>query len=117
MSKLMRNWMTLGLVMGALGLAACGNTVGDPCTVPKDCGGGTSICINRDETPGGYCSTQCVLNDPDSCPNGSVCVREGAGGDFNACFLRCNDPGDCRSGYACRTHRDSTVTVCVAQDD
>lgn len=112
-----RIFLTMSVLVGAFVLAGCGSTVGDPCTVPGDCGGGTSICINRDETPGGYCSTQCVLNESGSCPSGSVCVREGAGGNIHACFLRCNDAGDCRSGYACRTHRDSTVTVCVARDD
>jgi hypothetical protein len=110
-----RHWMVLGCVLGAMGLAACGNTVGDPCTTADDCGGG--LCINRgDETPGGYCSRQCVLNDPESCPSGSICVREGAGGNINACFLRCNDVGDCRRGYSCRTWKDSAATVCVAKD-
>ncbi len=109
-----RPLLALCWLAGALALIGCGATVGDPCTVPDDCNG--QLCVTRAETPGGYCSQQCVLGDDGSCPSGSTCVREGAGGEIHACFLRCNDAGDCRSGYACRTHKDSGFTVCVGPD-
>ena len=102
------------VLLGAQVLLGCGATVGDPCTVPDDCNG--QLCITRGETPGGYCSQQCVAGNDDSCPSGSTCVRGAAGDDLHACFLRCNDVSDCRNGYACRTHRDSAFTVCVGPD-
>ncbi len=98
--------LTCGL---ALGLCACGPTVGDACTTGSDCAG--QICINQDFTPGGYCSLTCKPGGTD-CPTGSTCVLNALGKGANACFRLCNVPGDCRAGYACRSTQDSPL-ICV----
>jgi hypothetical protein len=87
-------------------LAACGPTIGDPCTTAQDCLGRT--CLNGNGIPGGYCSLSCVLNDANSCPTGSKCVKDGIAKDVHGCYRRCFSTRDCRAGYDC-----SSEGVCV----
>ena len=55
-----------------LGLAACGEEIGDSCNLSTDCSStGTRICdIN---SPGGYCTV--IGCDVGTCPEEAVCVR------------------------------------------
>lgn len=92
-------------------LAACGPTVGDPCTTTQECGGQT--CLNRDFTPGGYCAMGCDLADQNTCPAGTICVREVLGRNLPGCMKTCRDGRDCRDGYVCKTEKDSPSTICV----
>ncbi len=109
-------WNVLGAVVLALGLVGCGATVGDACTTDGDCGD-TGICINRDYTPGGYCSQACVPGKDDTCPSGSTCVSEGASNDVSACFRRCSSAADCRQGYLCiGDFKGNPAAVCVAEN-
>ncbi len=109
----MRTNAALALIASSL-LAACGATVGDPCTTASECSG--QLCINETYTPGGYCSRQCTLGDDRSCPTGSLCVRDGLRRDVPACFRLCNDATSCRAGYACRFVNDSPRQVCIGTD-
>jgi len=95
----------------ALLACACGPTVGDPCTTPNECGG--QVCINQEWTPGGYCSRQCTLADERSCPGGTACIADGLAKDNPACFRQCRNQSDCRTGYVCRTVKDSVQSVCI----
>ncbi|MBK7858191.1 MAG: hypothetical protein IPJ65_06120 [Archangiaceae bacterium] len=89
---------------------ACGPTVGDPCTTDRDCLGRT--CLN-DGLPGGYCTLSCSMSDPNTCPAGSVCIRDAIRNGVNGCFRSCASTRDCRSGYSCEKVRGSSSTVCV----
>lgn len=109
-----RWWQTAALILVAAAFSACGTTIGDPCTVPDDCGG--QICLNQKGTPGGYCSKTCSVTDPDSCPSGSVCIPDGAGDTLPACFLECGSHSDCRPGYQCNRVADSLATVCIGPE-
>lgn len=100
-------------VLAGLALAGCGATVGDACTTQRECGAG--LCLNRDFTPGGYCSTACVLGGTD-CPAGSVCVDDAVGRNAPACLRSCRSASDCREGYVCRTERGSPTPVCVGPE-
>lgn len=111
----MRRFTTLlAFAFAAFGLLGCGATIGDPCTTPNECG--DKLCLNKDFTPGGYCSQQCVVGDSNTCPAGSTCIKDGAGAGINACFLQCDRDQDCRTGYACRRIKDQQFTVCVAPE-
>jgi hypothetical protein len=102
--------MRLLLLAGfALAVSACGPTVGDACTTGSDCAG--QVCINQSYAPGGYCSLLCTLDGTD-CPTGTICVRNALGQGTSACFRLCNVPGDCRTGYTCRSTQDSPL-ICV----
>jgi hypothetical protein len=92
-------------------LAACGPTIGDPCTTAQDCLGRT--CLNRPGFAGGYCSVSCMLADPNGCPTGSVCIRDGISPGTHGCFRACNTTIDCRSTYVCSKVHGSDVAVCV----
>ncbi|MBL8919660.1 MAG: hypothetical protein JNJ54_12405 [Myxococcaceae bacterium] len=100
-------------LVGLLGLAGCGATIGDACTTAKDCGSG--LCLNRDFTPGGYCALGCVLGGA-ACPAGSVCVDDAVGRDSPGCLRSCRSSLDCREGYICRTERSSPTPVCVGPE-
>ena len=90
----------------------CGATIGDPCTTNAECGAGV-LCVNRDYSPGGYCTISCKVEDPNtSCPTGSTCVRDALSKNAPACFRMCNRQTDCRNGYACRSVNGS-VNICV----
>lgn len=90
-------------------LAACGPTIGDACTTTTDCGG--ALCLNLAYTPGGYCSRSCA-SDTD-CPNGSVCVPDGASRGSSACFRSCSSASACRNGYSCGPAKNTGHQVCV----
>src|SRR5689334_14518554 len=97
---------SMGRMRGKLGLAmlgwlltasACGPTMGDPCTSPKDCA--NQLCLNRTQLPGGYCSKSCTVTETNSCPAGSTCYANGADTNVPSCFLTCTKNEDCRTGY------------------
>lgn len=61
-------------------LAACGDEIGDECSLSSDCSqAGDRFCDNTQ--PGGYCTV--VGCDYDTCPEESVCVRFFTGGFAN----------------------------------
>lgn len=92
-------------------LVACGPTVGDPCTTASDCLG--KVCLNGGGVPGGYCSVSCTLGDANSCPTGSVCIRDGVSGGTHGCFRTCASTKECRPTYLCDKVRGSGQSVCV----
>ena len=62
----------LCIIVFALGLAACGNDIGDSCSFGSDCSpNGDRICDTQ--SPGGYCTV--FGCDVDTCPDSSLCVR------------------------------------------
>lgn len=91
----------------ALGLGACapGNAAGGECSASGACSGG--VCLQSQDFPGGYCTRACQVNDPSSCPSGSVCIDDPSGAPADAgvnavCYQTCTTNSDCtRSGYAC----------------
>jgi hypothetical protein len=91
-------------------LAACGPTIGDACTVDKDCANGT--CVNRDYTPGGYCSLTCSTA-IDACPVGTQCVANAITRNGAGCMRTCKADKDCRTGYVCLVQQGSALKVCV----
>jgi hypothetical protein len=113
----MKRWIALGAL--ALALAGCGKQIGDECESATECISTDTdrICLTQsgEGFPNGYCSQfNCS---PDSCPEEAACVayRRTLGGGECAdqanrsrlertyCMLRCNNDGDCRSGYKCMT--------------
>jgi hypothetical protein len=59
-------------VLFLLGAAACGDEIGDECTLSTDCSSqGDRICDTN--SPGGYCTI--IGCDVDTCPDEAVCVR------------------------------------------
>lgn len=98
-----------GLAAGLLGTLGCGATIGDACTTAADCG--NTLCINREYTPGGYCSRQCTTST--DCPAGTACIPNGAATGVNACFRLCTAAQDCRRGYDCLSSPGSGAKVCV----
>ncbi|WNG34675.1 hypothetical protein F0U61_14245 [Archangium violaceum] len=108
------SWNVLGMVVLGLGLVGCGSTVGDACTTDGECGD-KGICINRDVTPGGYCSQACVPGKDDTCPTGSTCVSKGATDDVSACFLKCSSADDCRAGYRCVGVKGNPNAICIVE--
>lgn len=103
--------LALGL---SLAVTSCAPVAGDACTTQKDCG--EQVCLNVTYTPDGYCTQQCSLTPSDSCPAGSVCVRDAISKDLNGCLRTCETAKDCRSGYECRKARESSETVCVGRE-
>lgn len=91
--------------------AGCGATIGDACTTSRDCGSGQ--CLNRDFTPGGYCSVGCSDR---GCPAGSVCVEDAIGRDVSGCLRSCRSNAECREGYLCKTEKNSSTPVCVGPE-
>ncbi len=114
-----------------LATAACGDEIGDECSLSSDCSTqGDRICDIT--SPGGYCT---VLGcDFDTCPEESVCVRFYSVADTDStcdpraqtsgctadelctlggtcvprtaeirfCMRTCGSNGDCRDNYECR---------------
>lgn len=96
--------------ISTLSALACGPVIGDPCTTGTDCGSG--VCVNRDFSPGGYCSRTCDLTAPD-CPAGTICIRDALGRGQPGCMRTCITAPECRQGYVCRPEKDSQQAVCV----
>jgi serine protease len=103
------------LFAAALSLFGCGYTVGDSCTTSSECG--NQLCLNQENTPGGYCSLLCPDN---KCPNGSSCIPSsaapttGEGFRQSACFHNCRTSNDCRPGYQCAlSSTGSSQSVCI----
>jgi hypothetical protein len=97
------------LLVGAV-TAACGDEIGDECTLSSDCSNrGDRICdIN---SPGGYCTI--IGCDYDTCPEESVCVRFFSIAETNrACDPRTEDiedgSNDCTADEIC-TLRETCV--------
>ncbi len=101
------------VILAALVFAGCGPTIGDACTTERDCGAG--LCLNRDFTPGGTCSLPCSVGGA-ACPAGSVCVDGAIGRDSPGCLRSCRSVMDCRSGYVCKTERNSSTPICVGPE-
>ena len=60
------------VLLVALATGACGQEIGDECTLSTDCSsGGDRFCDTS--SPGGYCTI--IGCDVNSCPEESVCVR------------------------------------------
>ncbi|MEZ4324524.1 MAG: hypothetical protein R3B40_04845 [Polyangiales bacterium] len=89
----------VGMVAG-LWLAGCSPEIGDKCSISTDCSfNGDRICDTAQ--PGGYCTVQGC--DPDSCPNGAVCVEwrfEPSRTTATYCMERCRSSCG-RRGYEC----------------
>jgi hypothetical protein len=102
---------TLFFFLAALALAACGPTVGDPCTTQNECGG--QVCSNADFAPGGYCTRQCTLGDDRTCPGGTICIRDFVAKGLHGCGRICKVKEECRVGYECRVVRESPLAICV----
>ena len=118
-------------ILPLLATAACGDKIGDSCSLSSDCSTqGDRICDISSN--GGYCT---ILGcDWDTCPDESVCVRFFSVADTNKtcdpratttgcsadelctlsgtcvprtaevryCMKTCGSGGDCRDGYECR---------------
>ncbi len=107
----MRTSLAIAAVLALL-ITGCGPTIGDACTTNTDCGPGV-LCLNKDFSPGGYCTIGCKVDDPSSvCPTGSTCVRDALQKSSAACFRTCGRLTDCRNGYACRSVNGSGL-ICV----
>lgn len=81
-------------------MGGCARKIGDKCSISTDCSvNGDRICDTAQ--PGGYCTVQGC--DPDSCPDGAVCVEwrfEPSRTTSTYCMERCR--GGCsRGGYEC----------------
>ena len=119
------------LLLAALVISGCGNSIGDSCSQSTDCStDGDRICDSA--SPGGYCTQEGC--DFGTCPEEAVCVRfypvtqltmasctpgeEGTcsldeicviGGycaprstERRFCMKKCGGAGDCRGEYECR---------------
>lgn len=126
----MRSVLQLLVVAVALGLGACGNSIGDGCGSSSDCSQqGDRICDQS--SPGGYCTV--IGCDVGTCPDEAVCVSFfpvtqltevctpatvetdcasdevcSAGKcahrttEQRYCMKKCGDAPDCRDDYECR---------------
>jgi hypothetical protein len=110
--------------------AACGNKIGDSCTISTDCATeGGRICDPAPSSPDGYCTIpNCDIG---TCPSESTCVQfysvinldthcttaddctidqictvggfcAARDSELRFCMLNCSSQGDCRDGYECR---------------
>lgn len=108
MRKLAVGFGVCCLALVALG---CAPKIGDDCTSSTDCSiNGDRLCDTTQ--PGGYCT---VFNcEPDTCPEEAQCVafdmqidpacydpQHWGRFERTFCMLRCDNNGDCRSGYLC----------------
>jgi hypothetical protein len=68
----MRSLQPILAVVALLSMAACGDSIGDPCSLSSECSSqGDRFCdVN---SPGGYCTV--FGCDHDTCPGEAVCVR------------------------------------------
>ncbi|AKV00946.1 hypothetical protein AKJ09_07609 [Labilithrix luteola] len=101
-------------------LWGCTPQIGDKCVLSTDCSSsGDRICDTSQ--PGGYCTTPSNCR-PNLCPDKAACVlfagsvpgcfvddRDGPAGARTGrafCMARCENDGDCRSGYVCASPTD-----------
>lgn len=109
------NWLACLTLLAAIG---CGKDIGDSCRSVNECitTDTDRMCLTQDGEgfPGGYC-TKFNCGGQNVCPEEAVCVAYrytlGGGGcdtddalsrlQRNYCMLRCEEDGDCRSGYKC----------------
>ena len=90
---------------GGSGSSSSGTPTGGSCGNASACQGGT--CAVSPDFPAGYCTKGCSLNDPTSCPGGSVCIDDASGAPADSgitaiCYQTCQSSADCgRAGYAC----------------
>lgn len=85
---------------------------GDACADDAECK--SELCISGiSKFPDGYCSAFCSL-EKQGCPEGSHCMPIWSDiGDQGLCMKKCNDVGDCRTGYGCvSSSKMPGVTVC-----
>jgi hypothetical protein len=101
MPPAMRPALLVLVTVFAAGAAACGDEIGDECSISSDCSSsGDRICDTS--SPGGYCT---VLGcDHDTCPSEATCVRFFAGAVSNlACDPATEDleTDDCTADELC----------------
>lgn len=88
--------------------------VGAACDEASDClayrGLATPTCLERTRDgatfAGGYCTMRCLRSD--ECPDGTACWRSSTLLD-SYCLAVCDDPRECRLGYACRVPPTGTI--------
>jgi hypothetical protein len=125
--------MTLLIRILALALlvsfTACKPEIGDDCELSTDCAAsGDRLCDTTQ--PAGYCT---IFNcEPDTCPEESICVAfqstpssidscsdpQGTSRFIRSfCMRRCDENGDCRSGYRCydMNRRDNPYNAVVME--
>lgn len=125
MSRLVQT--ALALAFGLAGLTGCTPSIGDKCVLSTDCSlRGDRTCDTSQ--PGGYCTIRdCRGN---TCPDDGACVLyeptvPGCGFDDQApsrvgrgyCMARCENDGDCRSGYVCADPKAAPWFAVVLDDD
>ena len=93
--------------------AGCSPEIGDSCESSVDCSvNGERICDRAQ--PGGYCTVQgCEM---DTCPDEAVCVEFRSEPERLAsswCMATCEENGDCRDGYECRTADRILDSTCM----
>jgi len=93
------------VLVAACSSSSSASSTGSGCATSTDCSGG--LCVVSADFVGGYCTKGCTLNDPSSCPQGSVCIDDASGVPADAgitavCYQSCSTSADCgRAGYAC----------------
>ena len=87
-------------------LAGCAPAIGDSCESSVDCSGnGDRICDTAQ--PRGYCTVSGC--EPDTCPDGALCVEWRGTPDRTAvrfCMKKCGSDSGCRDGYSCMGTED-----------
>jgi hypothetical protein len=86
------------------------HVVGELCASDADCGGAPGTCSTALTSPGdGYCSQKCAV-DAD-CGEGGLCIS-GVNGitlSIGDCYRSCTPPGDCRTGFSCKSLSGSST--------
>lgn len=98
------------VAMTALGATACAPEIGDDCNHSSDCSvNGDRFCDTAQ--PGGYCTV--IGCDPDTCPDGALCVEwrfEPSRTAATWCMKSCGSNKSCRGGrYACVHEGDEVL--------
>lgn len=92
-----RAWLLTAVLVAAVGLGACGTTVGMSCVTGNQCGAGLS-CF--DGPPGGICSRGCTeAGSTRECPDGARCTPFGH--SLLLCSTGCDTDAQCRINYRC----------------
>lgn len=102
---------TLVLLLAVVGCQA--NTVGNSCTVDRDCDRGQTCML--DGFPGGFCSKGCVQEGATTdCPAGTICTRTSGPNPAIFCGNSCTEDAQCRGGaYLCRAITNSAEKACA----